>query len=194
MFSPKSIEHDGEQGVINRRYPLCSPPANGIQLGDLLTQCPYSLRFSAVCCLNRRNSGVWGSTCRKIILVFTDGACLNNGKDYATAGMGIAIGRGGEDVDQWAIPIDDSIDPRAPRTNQRAELLAAMKGLEKICEVDQGWLAVQHDDRLRRIGRVEEPCNPVCVIVVTDSEYVVKNMNENLPTWKVRPISKGYLR
>ncbi|KAH7918768.1 hypothetical protein BV22DRAFT_1186030 [Leucogyrophana mollusca] len=56
------------------------------------------------------------------ILVFTDGACLDNGKDYAT-GMGIAIGLGGEDVDQWAIPIDDSIDPGAPGTNQRAELV-----------------------------------------------------------------------
>ncbi len=49
-------------------------------------------------------------------MVFTDGACSNNGT-VAKAGLGITLG--GEH--SWSIPVDDA---RAPQTkpNQRAEL------------------------------------------------------------------------
>ena len=68
--------------------------------------------------------------------------------------------------DCWNITVDDTVDPGAARTNQRAELLAAIAGLNKLKESYE-------EDR----GEY---------IVVTDSEYVVKGITEWFPTWRVR--------
>lgn len=83
----------------------------------------------------------------------------------------------GGDEYSWSIPVDDTVDP-GPRTNQRAELLAAIEGLKKLHECNERHKksAMRHkdkdDDRL--------------YIVVTDSEYVVKGITEWFPTWRVR--------
>ena len=61
----------------------------------------------------------------------------------------------------------DAVDPDAVRTNQRAELLAAIEGLKKL-----------EENRF-------EPVH-TC-IVITDSAYVVKGITEWFPTWRVGP-------
>lgn len=68
--------------------------------------------------------------CHYYKIAFVDGACLGNGRNEATAGIGIAIGRNPMTM-QWAISIDDDIDPSFVRTSQRAELLAAIHGIQK---------------------------------------------------------------
>lgn len=94
------------------------------------------------------------------------------------SGIGIAFGLEGEKSYQFSIPVDDNIDPGAKRTSQRAELLAALEGLKKIGDYDEGFFA--HNSRTRREGSDEPE-----IVVTTDSEYVVKGMTEWLPTWKV---------
>jgi ribonuclease HI len=76
------------------------------------------------------------------------------------------------------MPITDSADNFALRSNQRAELYAAKLGLEFLAEAD-------------RINTEELPDKHKgeshAWIIATDSEYVVKGMTEWLPTWRVCP-------
>ncbi|KAH0828829.1 ribonuclease H-like domain-containing protein [Lanmaoa asiatica] len=74
-------------------------------------------------------------------------------------------------------------DPGAKRTSQRAELLAALEGLKKIGDYDEGFFA--YSSRTRR-GGSDEPI----IVITTDSEYVVKGMTEWLPTWKANGMRK----
>ena len=94
------------------------------------------------------------------------------------AGIGIAFGMCVGD--QFSIPVDDTLDPGGKRTNQRAELLAALEGLKKFCDHSDEWMEEQGSSK------------PV-VIITTDSEYVVKGMAEWLPHWKVG-IQNTFLR
>ena len=124
--------------------------------------------------------------CHHFQLVFVDGACSNNGQgDAAKAGLGIVI----SDVDLfWSIAVDDALDT-APRTNQRAELLAAIEGLNKLELVHQ--YCSNLEDKVnhtkssgRRRAIVNEDYRDV-YIVATDSEYVVKGITEWFPEWRV---------
>ena len=110
-------------------------------------------------------------------MVFTDGACSNNGLVNARAGLGITLG--GDEEYSWSISVNDTIDPGAPRTNQRAELLAAIEGLKKLNVAGEcnGKPAKHHNN---------EDFYRSTYIVVTDSEYVVKGITEWLPSWRVR--------
>lgn len=69
---------------------------------------------------------------------------------------------GRDDKHSWSIPVDDDIDPGVPRTSQRAELLAAIEGLKKLHNVARNNM-----------------------VVVSDSEYVVKGITEWFPSWRV---------
>jgi len=86
----------------------------------------------------------------------------------------------GGDEYSWSIPVDDTMDP-APRTNQRAELLAAIEGLKKLhkCNVDE-------NPRRHKKSATRHKEGGYLYIVVTDSEYVVKGITEWFPTWRVR--------
>ncbi|KAH7903336.1 ribonuclease H-like domain-containing protein [Hygrophoropsis aurantiaca] len=170
-MSKNDLSYNGSQGVFNRRFFLC-PVLNNTAMEDLTTYCPDCSRLYALCCPDRDYTAQHGGTCHHYALVFTDGSCIGNGRDDAVAGMGVAIGLNGQEH-QWAIPVDDSVDPGSPRTNQRAELLAAIEGLQKICCSNGDYYAKACEWR-----------NNSCVIVVTDSEYVVKGITEYLPTWK----------
>ncbi|PBK95494.1 ribonuclease H-like protein [Armillaria gallica] len=123
--------------------------------------------------------------CHNFKLVFTDGACSNNGQPNATSGIGIAMGTAPDY--RRSISIDDSIDRGKPRTSQRAELLAAIRGLKRIDEVDMGFVDhVQHSDAAHKthpnfLGIRE---NLPKFVVVTDSRYVVDGMTRWLPEWK----------
>lgn len=73
------------------------------------------------------------------------------------------------------MPITDLEDPSLVRSNQRAELHAAV---------------VQFFADTHKKNTVDEPLDPSeqelrALIVACDSEYVVKGMTEWLPAWRV---------
>ncbi|KAF3389913.1 Ribonuclease H [Talaromyces pinophilus] len=105
--------------------------------------------------------------CHHFRIVFTDGACINNGRPEAKAGAGVAVGS--TDATQLSIPITDSEDTFPVRSNQRAALYAAKSGLGYLAELDE----------LDPKERSSEAW-----IIATDSEYVVKGLTEWLPTWR----------
>jgi ribonuclease HI len=111
-------------------------------------------------------------------VVFTDGACSNNGRDNAKAGLGITIGTKEEFC--WSIAVDDAVDPGAARTSQRAELLAAIEGLKKLEE--------RHETHYTPATQEYRDI----YIVVTDSEYVVEGITEWVPAWRVSPSLWSY--
>lgn len=93
--------------------------------------------------------------------IWTDGACKNNGKTNAKAGIGIYFKRkGGEPSVRTALPLNG-----IKQTNQRAELAAALLGLQSVC--DQKESAVTKEIEL-----------------ITDSTYVVEGMNSWMMAWK----------
>ncbi|KAF8120343.1 ribonuclease H-like domain-containing protein [Boletus edulis] len=105
--------------------------------------------------------------CHHSPIIYTDGACSNNGSSDAVAGIGIAFGTREGDPDdegtcQFSIPVDDVLDPGGKRTSQRAELITALEGLKKICNHDKELMSNDYKKR----------------------EYVVKGMTEWLPNWK----------
>jgi hypothetical protein len=104
--------------------------------------------------------------------VFIDGSCLGNGGPGATAGVGIVLGR--EPILQQALVVDKSleIDDYVLRTSQRAELLAAIRGLEDLSSAF-GYYT--------RLGTKNNRNWVIC----SDSQYVIRGMTEWLPKWRV---------
>lgn len=95
--------------------------------------------------------------------VYTDGACLNNGSPDARGGMGIYS----EELD-----IEKSSAwsfGMTPPTNQKTEMMAVAIALSMTKDVD---------------GHVR---------ILSDSEYVVRGLNEWIEGWKLREwrTSKG---
>ncbi|KAG9309705.1 ribonuclease H-like protein [Chiua virens] len=122
--------------------------------------------------------------CHHYRVVYTDGACTNNGAIGAVSGIGIAFGTEGEEKGyQFSIPVDDNLDPGGKRTNQRAELLAALEGLKKIGDHDRGFFAHSSSTRTRP-GKSS-------IVVTTDSRYVVEGMTRWLPKWKANGMRKA---
>jgi len=181
----------GESNIEQRKFTFC-PTLAGYNLEHLITQCPACTRFFAACCPDDTFGGDWAlpnkKPCHHFQLVFTDGACSNNGQGYAKAGLGITIGDDEEYC--WSIAVDDAVDPDGPRTNQRAEVLAAIEGLKKLDHVNRmqaiyeptGKADHRHHKSARR--HTDDPHSTY--IVVSDSEYVVKGITEWLHTWRVR--------
>jgi ribonuclease HI len=184
------------QDVVAHRLIFCEA-AQSLPTEDLLLDCGCCHRFLAYCChcIQRqrkeksprrqfyRSSTDGGgdppTPCHHFMVVFVDGACLGNGRDGATAGIGIAIGTDPLTT-RWAIPINDDIDPLFVRTSQRAELLAAIHGIRKLAE---------YEDRQRykpdKAREVHEESDKITWVITSDSEYVVLGMTEWAPVWKV---------
>ena len=172
--------------IKQRKFTFC-PALAGYDFDRLIVECHDCTGFFAACCPHESFGGDWYGPklpCHQFRLVFTDGACSNNGQDYAKAGLGITIGSS-EDY-CWSIPVDDAVDPDPARTNQRAELLAAIEGLKKLEEERRS----SGDHEILAIHREEE--HEVTYIVVTDSEYLVKGITEWFPTWRVCPCHCHY--
>ncbi|KAH7371536.1 ribonuclease H-like domain-containing protein [Pyrenochaeta sp. MPI-SDFR-AT-0127] len=145
----------------------------------LLKECPLCGDFLLYCCAcnNQRSfppSRHSNLPCHHYRIMFTDGACTNNGQRSAKAGIGVAYGN--TDDSQFSVPITDLADNFPLRSNQRAELYAAIKGLQFL------------DEANKKIN----PKEPTGVrkdkdeawIIATNSEYVARGMTEWLPTWK----------
>lgn len=104
----------------------------------------------------------------EVLTVFTDGACICNGnKKLSTGGIGVFFGLNDPRNLSEVIDADGS-----PDTNQKAELLAAIRGVQ---------LARGCNDS--SFGNSEKRGRGVHVHVVTDSSYVVKAMNEWAKKW-----------
>lgn len=89
--------------------------------------------------------------------IYTDGACINNGKADARAGWGAVLSNPQGDVLELAGPVP----PGQPQTNSRAELLAVVEALEHCTK--------------------HAPIN-----LHTDSQYIANACNSWLADWKAR--------
>ncbi|KAK0240664.1 ribonuclease H-like domain-containing protein [Armillaria nabsnona] len=163
--------------IVDRNF-ILDPNVGPRRARELTTQCSLCRRYFAACFWAGSYHGpIVGLPCHNYRLVFTDGACSNNGYANATSGMGIVMGSVGSEY-RWSIPIDDSVDPGSPRTSQRAELLAAIHGLSLIHKEEM--------DMMPRFGK--HPDNSSLahrnLIIVTDSQYVAEGMTAWLPRWK----------
>jgi ribonuclease HI len=86
----------------------------------------------------------------KVVEIFTDGACRGN---PGPGGWGVLLRYGNTDKELWG--------GEGNTTNNRMELVAAIRGLEMLTR----------------------PCD---VILTTDSQYVRKGITEWLANWKKR--------
>ena len=167
--------------IEKRKFSFC-PTVSGLDIDNLIVECPKCTRFFAACCPHKSFGGDMfdpeKKLCHHYQIVFTDGACSHNGQgDEAKAGLGIVMSDSDDDL-FWSIPVDDTVDT-APRTSQRAELLAAIEGLKNLREVHQD--CTDHKENLKKSAARRR----VTYIVVTDSEYVVKGITEWFPAWRV---------
>jgi ribonuclease HI len=93
----------------------------------------------------------------KPYILYVDGACTNNGRPNAKAGWGAVLTNPQGDTLELAAPLP----PGDRQTNQRAELMAALVALSRC-----------------------KPGAPITLI--SDSQYVIKGINEWMPGWKAR--------
>ncbi|KAF8071634.1 ribonuclease H-like domain-containing protein [Lyophyllum atratum] len=183
----------GEGNIVQRKFSFCET-LQSYDRSVLVVVCPNCLRLAAACCTHASFGGDWAEPSEKVChhtrIAFTDGACSENGKQGARAGLGIVIGV--TERYSWSIPVDDTVDDGFPRTSQRAELLAAIVGL-KCLEGESDILPYipdsgrYNDDERTRHGKVKAQ-----FVIVSDSEYVVKGMTEWLPSWKARGWRNSY--
>lgn len=166
----------GNPYIVDRKFDFCETLSE-LPLSDLVVPCHGCRRIFAACCLHRSFGGdlykSYKKACHHVQLVFTDGACANEGTSEARSGLGIILG---EDF-RWSTPVDEDVDPDAPRTSQRTELLAAIEGLKTLHQlnVTNGSHA---DCATQKEGST--------YVLVTDSEYVVKGITEWIKAWEVR--------
>ena len=166
--------------MIDRKLVFC-PRLQDFSVDELIRKCPCCNDFLLYCCScsQRRDRNKDGRPCHHFRLVFTDGACRNNGQFGATAEIGYAIGQ--KDEHQHSYPVTAELDPGQRRTSQRAGLLAALAGLRYMAEMD----ALNSSPKKSRGTSTSPRDAQKSWVVVADSEYVVKGMTEWLPTWKV---------
>lgn len=153
-----------------------------------LKNVPNAINFVLYCCSCANHQSKLPPSrrrfkpCYHFRIVFTDGACIYNGRPGAKTGAGVALGS--TDAAQLSISITDLEDTCPVRSNQRAELYAAIAGLRYLAD----WDRLNSKESSRRLKR-----EPKAWIIATDSEYAVKGITEWLPTWRVyfRYFSKG---
>lgn len=98
--------------------------------------------------------------------VWTDGACINNGKKGCVAGIGVYFGDGNSMNMSELLPFK-------MHSNQKAEIYAIIRALEKIDEE-----IIDYDDELNEI------------YIYTDSKYVINSIND----WIYRWMKNGWLK
>lgn len=150
------------------------PSLEAMETSELIKTCPECNDFLLYCCHCTQTRPDRKEPCHHCRLMFTDGACRMNGQNGATAGIGLA--RGSNDSSHLSMPITTEIDGNNKRTSQRAELLAAIKGVEHMVH-----LYVADESTINRTtigGDPSETDDKTALIIATDSEYVVKGMTE----------------
>ncbi|KAL1391260.1 ribonuclease H-like domain-containing protein [Phyllosticta capitalensis] len=165
-------DSDGERPPEKFRNHLFRPCSSFSELDfeDQIRTCPECQRFYFRCCHCRDTNG---KPCHEASVVFTDGACSNNGQDGASAGYGYALGS--DEPDQYS----GSMKKFKVKTSQRAELVGAWGGLRKAIE---GYKLNERTYPVVAGGRTKS------LVILSDSQYVVKGITEWLAEWK----SNGY--
>ena len=179
--------HDGGEGVVGRKLVFC-PRLEEFDTKELIVTCENCTGYLLYCCSHSSDSSkVSKKPCHHFRLIFTDGACKNNGADNATAGIGVAIGD--HENYQLDLPVTSVMDPNQKRTSQRAELLAAIYGLRFFARSDTTSTEAEATEKAKK-WKKRNPEKPLSTWIITsDSEYLVKGMTEWLPAWKVSPPS-----
>jgi len=169
----------GPEGVHRRGFRFCQRLKNVYTLPELFVECRTCNRFFIRCC--ERENGAHsvaprrrdGSPCHHWPVVYTDGACLNNGALNPRGGIGYAFGR--DNDDRISMPWDsrrsfviNSV------TSQKMELIAAIRALQ---DFKRRWL----EGRDRAIGRDAAFTGDVELVVATDSQYVATGITEWFP-------------
>lgn len=136
------------------------PPRSNDTPRKLFRPVRYDSSFAAVPRWVRR-------ACRGEMLVFTDGACSNNGAVDASAGCGVIYG---PDSVGFSFRLErcGPTGRKFPQTSNRAELRAVIAALQLRPWYDEGFYRI---------------------VVATDSEYVVKGITEWTRSW----ISRGWV-
>lgn len=106
------------------------------------------------------------------IVIYTDGACKNNGKSNARAGYG-AVMYYYDTTTQNITRVPES-KPLYGRiheqpTNQRSELIAVIKALEAMLSPSTDFWPFNY--------------LPSYITILTDSRYTVNGINEWMPNW-----------
>ncbi|KAH8663850.1 ribonuclease H-like domain-containing protein [Ilyonectria robusta] len=124
------------------------------------------------------------------MIVAVDGACPGNGSHKAVAsGCGVWFGPRSADSDNNTIQPNLSFrvpdDPIHPHTSQRAELHAAIAGLESSMKfaTHGGHIKCEVPDSC------PEPCRITHLIIKSDSAYIVNAMTGSLWKW----LNNGWL-
>lgn len=163
-------------GIQNRSMTICENLVSILDTGNLYRACEDCEQFFCVCCAHttvKDDLTLEFDACHHYPVVFVDGACSRNGRRGAVSGIGGTFGEHPEM--QWSIPIDERVDSNPNRTNQRAELLGAIEGVNRV-----------GDFILSFLDNVRPENKPIDLAVATDSEYVCKGVTEWMPKWKVR--------
>lgn len=168
-------DSDGERPPEKFRNHLFRPCSSFSELDfeDQIRTCPECQRFYFRCCHCRDTNG---KPCHEASVVFTDGACSNNGQDGASAGYGYALGS--DEPDQYS----GSMKKFKVKTSQRAELVGAWGGLRKAIE---GYKLNERTYPVVTGGRKKS------LVILSDSQYVEKGITEWLAEWKVSGLAPG---
>ncbi|KAK8237821.1 ribonuclease H-like domain-containing protein [Phyllosticta capitalensis] len=163
-------------GIQDNRLFIPCPTIQQRRFDKQIRSCPLDCSFFYGCCKQAHNKtapGVGFVPCHQISVVFTDGACSNNGRAGASAGYGIVLGT--NDYQQISRPLGDVI---GLKTSQRAELSAAHAGL--VSGAEHCRIHISKEKRARAPAHAKKQ-----LVLLTDSEYVVRGMTEWLPKWKM---------
>lgn len=166
-------------GAKDRKLTFC-PSLEDWSVPELVQECPDCNAFVLYCCACSNIEGR-ALPCHHYRIIFTDGACTNNGQPDAKAGAGVAYSTELDTSGHLVVPITDEEDDFPIRSNQRAELLAARLGVEYLAEMKR--LNTSEPSKVPDAKARDD--DPTTWIVATDSEYVVKGITEWLPKWKV---------
>ncbi|KAH7035957.1 ribonuclease H-like domain-containing protein [Microdochium trichocladiopsis] len=98
------------------------------------------------------------------IVIAVDGACHNNGTPYASAAVGVFVGK------------------NSPHNISTSLMLKDTKATSQIAELNAGILGLQQALQIQRQGFGEETLHQV--VIKADSEYLVKGMTEWASRWK----------
>ena len=98
-----------------------------------------------------------------MLVVFVDGACVNNGRQNARGGYGVYFGSNSE------YNVSSLLKPDTPQISQRAELIACLVALNQIERVAQD---VTFTPPLKG------------VLITTDSAYLVNSMTKYIYKWR----------
>lgn len=91
-------EVDNREQIIHDRKLNLYPRTMDWSVPELLQECPRGGDFLLYCCacnnesLSSRESHQPAIPCRHFRIIFADGACTNNGRPGAEAGIGVAYG------------------------------------------------------------------------------------------------------